>query len=168
MKREHRTQLIVFATVAAAFCVGGVVLLVLGFRSYGDSRAFAAGASAAEGDVVGFETWESGTGFDERDNIHYAVVVYRAAEGREVRFRGPSRDGLVRLARGDKVRVLYHPNDPENARVDSFMGLWFAATMLWIVGGGAVVIPPLTLWQAWKWAKRQGGTDETNGKSDVK
>jgi hypothetical protein len=122
---------------------------------YHENRAFADRATAADGKVIGFETWESGTGFDERENIHYAVVVYETADGREVRFRGPSKDGLVKLKQGDAVRVLYYPDDPKGARVDSFMGLWFGATMLIAVGAGAFIVPLLTMWQAWKWAKRQ-------------
>jgi hypothetical protein len=58
------------------------------------------------------------------------MVVYTTENGKEITFRGPSRDGLVKLNKGDTVRVLYYPDDPENARVDSFMGLWFAAAML--------------------------------------
>lgn len=160
MKAEHRRQLAVFGAVAVLFCAGGVISIVFGIRMYRENRAFADRATAADGKVVGFETWESGTGSDERENIHYAVVVYKTADGREVRFRGPSKDGLVKLKQGDAVRVLYYPANPQAARVDSFMGLWFAATMLIAVGAGAVVVPLLTMRQAWKWAERQGGAEE--------
>ena len=156
VKTEHRKQLAVVGALVLLFCAGGVVLIVLGFYKYTDSREFVAGAESAKGKVVGFETFDA-PGSDPRDDIHYAMVLYRTADGRGVRFQGPSKDGLVRLKQGDKVRVLYYPSDPENARVDSFMGLWFAATMLWIVGGGFIVVPLLTMWQGWRWVKRQEG-----------
>ena len=156
MKPEHQRQLLIFGVVTLLVSVGGVVLVLLGFGRYVDSRAFVAMATPAPGKVVGFETYDA-PGGDSRDDIHYAMVVYKTRGGREIKFRGPSRDGLVRLKRGDDVRVLYDPSDPKKARVDSFMGLWFAATMLWLIGGGALIIPPLTMWQAWKWAKRQDG-----------
>ena len=85
------------------------------------------------------------------------MVFFKTDDGREVRFQGPSQDGLEKYRKGDKVRALYGPVAPEDAKIDSFMGLWFAATMLWIVGGGFIVVPLLTLWQGWGWVKRQEG-----------
>ena len=160
MGENYRRQLQVFGAVTALVFAGGVVLIILGLNSYTASRAFVAGAKAAPGKVVGFETYDA-PGADLTDDIHYAMVVYKIEDGREVKFRGPSKDGLVKLKRGDDVRVLYYPSDPQDARVDSFMGLWFAATMLWLIGGGAIVIPPFTMWQAWKWVKRQEGSESS-------
>ena len=155
MKPEHRTQLRVLGAIVILFGAAGVAACVFGARMYIENREFVASAAAAPGRVAGFEKWESGTGADERENITYAVVLYTTAAGQDIRFRGPSKDGLVKLRQGDAVRVLYDPAAPEAARVDSFMGLWFGATMLCCVGAGAILIPLLTLWQAWKWAKRQ-------------
>jgi len=162
MKAEYKKQIVIVGVLALVFCAGGVVLIVLGFRQYADSRAFVTGAKAAKGEVVGFETYDA-PGTDPRDDIHYAMVRYETEDGREITFRGPSKDGLVKLKRGDEVRVLYYPDRPEKARVDSFMGLWFAATILWVVGGGAIVVPLLTLWQGWKWVKRQEGREQMTG-----
>jgi hypothetical protein len=155
MTSAPKKQLAVGGALAALFCVGGAALAWWGWARYAATRAFVAKAAAAEGEVVGFETYDPPGGTSVRDRIHYALVRYETAGGREVRFRGPSRDGPVRLRQGQTVRVLYDPDDPTEARVDSFMGLWFAPTLLWMLGGGAILIPLLTLWQAWKWAKRQ-------------
>ena len=154
MNAEHKKQLYIGGGLTLLFCLGGAALIVLGFLKYTDSKSFAATAKATEGEVVGFEKYDA-PGSSIRDDIYYALVLYKTDSGQKIRFRGPSRDGPVKLRKGDQVRVLYRPEDPENARVDSFMGLWFAAAMLWAVGGGAVLIPLLTLWQAWKWVKRQ-------------
>jgi len=159
MKAEYKKQLVIVGVFALIFCAGGVVLIVLGCHKYADSRTFVAGAKSAPGKVAGFKTFDA-PGTDMRDDIHYAMVRYKTADGREITFRGPSKDGLVRLKRGDEVSVLYYPNEPEKARVDSFMELWFAAAMLWAVGGGAIVIPLLTMWQGWNWVKRQENREE--------
>jgi hypothetical protein len=155
MRKEHKRQLAIFGCVAALFFTGGCALVYLGARSYLETRAFVASASAAEGKVTGFKAVEIGTGFDERENARYAIVEYAPANGERIRFQGPSSQGLIRLKRGETVRVLYPPDNPEAARVDTFMGLWFTATILGGVGMGAIIIPLLTLWQAWKWAERQ-------------
>lgn len=154
MKKEHQKQLLIGWGLTMLFCAGGLALIGWGFSKYIDSRDFVSGAQPAEGKVVGFETYDA-PGISPRDDIHYAMVRYETADGRDVLFRGPSRDSLVRLNQGDEVSVLYYPSAPEDARVDSFMGLWFAATILWVVGGGAIVIPLLTMWQSWKWVKQQ-------------
>ena len=132
------------------------MLIYLGYGKYTDSREFAAGAKSADGTVTGFETYDA-PGSDIRDDIHYAMVTYTTEDGMEITFQGPSKDGLVKLKKGDPVRVLYYPDGPENARVDSFMELWFAATMLIGLGAGAILIPLLTLWQCWKWVEKQDG-----------
>jgi len=154
MNTELKRQLAVFAAVVALFFAGGVVLVVLGIRSYGESRAFADRAESASGTVIGFETSESSTD-GLREDLHFAIVRYTTADGNEIRFQGPSVDGLAKLDRGETVRVLYDPRDPQAARVDSFMGLWFGATMFGVVGVGAALVPLLTLWRAYRWAQRQ-------------
>jgi hypothetical protein len=159
MRIGYKRQLTVFGVIAIAFCVGGAVLMFLGYNKYAESRDFIAGAQSAEGKVTSFETFDS-PGTDIRDDIHYAIVFYRTDDGQDIRFRGPSKDGLVRLRQGEIVRVLYHSSHPENARVDSFMGLWFAASILSVVGGSAMVLPLLTFWQALKWVKQQEGRHE--------
>ncbi len=155
MEARYRNQLIVFGAVAALFSIAGLVGIAFGIRMYAENRAFADGAEEADGVVTGFKKWESGTGSDERENIYYARVRFALDDGTEIEFVGPSRDGLVRLNEGDAVRVLYYPDKPENARVDSFMGLWFGATMLCAIGAAAVLIPLFTMWQAWRWVKAQ-------------
>jgi hypothetical protein len=155
MNREHKKQLIIGWSLALVFCVGGVVLIVLGWGRYVDSREFVAGALSAPGEVVGFEKYDAPGSISPRDDIHYAMVRYETGEGKEVRFRGPSRDGLVDLEPGEEVEVLYYPDEPQKARVDSFMGLWFPATLLLGLGAGAILIPLLTMWQAWRWVKQQ-------------
>jgi len=154
MKAEYKKQLVVTAFVVLLFCVGGVVLIALGAQEYNKSQAFKAKAESAPGRVVGFEIYDA-PGGDVSDDIHYVMVQFTLKDGREIRFQGPSKDGPVNLDKGDEVTVLYDPADPTIAKVDNFMGLWFGATMLSGFGAAAILIPLLTLWQAWKWCKRQ-------------
>jgi len=153
---DYDKQLKIVGALALLFCAAGVVLCVLGIMKYTESRSFAKRAKSADGKVLGFERWDA-PGSDARDDVHYAIVVYEADDGREVRFQGPSKDGPVEMQKGDKVRVLYNPKDPTDARVDCFMGMWFAATMLCGLGAAAIILPLLTLWQGWKWVKQQEG-----------
>ena len=138
----------------AMFVIGGAVLIWLGFNAYNETCAFTEGALKADGVVVDFEIWDP-PGADISEEIWYAMVRYTPEGGEELTFTGPSRNGLVNLDKGDAVTVLYHPEDPAGARVDSFMGLWFKAAIMWLVGAGAIFVPLLTLREAYKWAKAQ-------------
>lgn len=151
---EYRRQLALLAFLSAVFSAGGAVLIFLGLQSYSANRAFADHALPAEGTVESFEIWRD-PGTDRREDVHYAVVSFKIADGRNVRVRGPRRNSFVDLEQGDSVAVLYDAENPENAKFDSFMGLWFSATMLCAIGASAILIPMLTLWQGWLWAKRQ-------------
>jgi hypothetical protein len=154
METEYRRQILLGWTLAGLFCFGGVVLIGWGWTRYAEMKAFVDGARTAPGRVVGFDLYDApGPGL--REDIHYAVIRYRTADGEQVRFRGPSRDGPARLNEGDEVRVLYHPDAPEQARVDSFMGLWFVPVILWIVGFGVIAVPLWTMREAHRWVRRQ-------------
>ena len=48
---------------------------------------------------------------------------------------------------GGSVEVIYDPERPDDARIDRFAEIWFAPLMLWAVGAGAMLIPPLTMWR---------------------
>lgn len=154
MKAEHKKQLAITSLVVLLFCAGGIVLIALGTQKYIKSLDFIAEAKSTSGRVVGFKIWDA-PGIGDWDDIHYAMILFTLEDGREIRFQGPSKDGPVKLRLDDEVRVLYDPTDPTIAKVDSFMGLWFASTMLYGMGAAVILLPLLTLWQAWKWAKRQ-------------
>lgn len=106
MKKEHQKELLIGWGLTILFCTGGLALTIWGFSKYIDSRDFASGAQSARGKVVGFETYDA-PGNDLREDIDYAMVRYETADGQDVLFRGPSRDGLVRLNQADEVNVLY-------------------------------------------------------------
>ena len=109
MKREHQKQLFIGGILTILFCAGGFALTTWGFFKYVDSRDFVAGAQSARGKVVGFETYDAPCS-DISEDIHYAMVRYETFDGQDVLFRGPSKDGLVKLKQGDEVSVLYYPS----------------------------------------------------------
>ncbi|MBN2129885.1 MAG: DUF3592 domain-containing protein [Sedimentisphaerales bacterium] len=161
MKTEYKRQLWIGGALTGLFCLGGAVLIALGVWFYDQSRAFKEAAETAPGKVVGYERWDA-PGQDLEDDITYAIIEYTLPNGKVIHFQGPSKDGPVTLHRGDPVTVLYNPADPTDARVDSFMGLWFACTMLLVLGSAAIVLPLLTFWQGCKWVQRQeAGSSDT-------
>ncbi|PCJ58429.1 MAG: hypothetical protein COA79_12980 [Planctomycetota bacterium] len=149
-----KKDLLIMGLFAVLFNLGGIALTIWGFMFYGESSKFVAGATSTKGKVIGFEKFD-GPGTSMSEDIHYAIVLYKSHDNQEIRFRGPSKHGLVKLKHGQEVKVLYHKNKPKDARVDSFMGLWFIPTMLWLVGGGAILVPSFTMYRAWKSIRNQ-------------
>jgi nitrogen fixation-related uncharacterized protein len=158
MKAVYKRQLTIFATIAFLFVCGGIVALFFGVRMYWESATFAERANEASGTVVDYEKIVRGTGSNERKDVRYYVIVeFTVADGRRYRFQGPHRqeEGPFKISKGDVVSVLYDPADPQNAKVNSFLGMWFASTILIVVGIAFILVPMLTLWTSWKWVNNQ-------------
>lgn len=113
---------------------------------------------SAEGKVTSYEKVVRGTGSDERKDVrNYVIVQFTAEDDSQYHFTGPNRqeEGPFKIWKGDSVRVLYDPQNPENARVNSFLGMWFTSTILIAVGSAFIIVSLLTYWSAWKWVKKQ-------------
>jgi hypothetical protein len=100
----------------AAFLFGSVFVAV-GIWMLVDGLRFRASANRAEGEVIRLE-WSNGEGNSRSGAL---PVVRYEAQGRTVEFRSrvSSRPPAYRV--GELVTVLYHPEDPENASVDTFL-----------------------------------------------
>jgi len=145
MTAFNKKEFIIGGLLAGLFVLGGMGLLIWGLSYYASAKTFLANASEAKGTVTGFDRWEGATS-SHSDDIRYAIIVFKTADGKEVRFKGPSQEWASSYKSGDAVEVLYDPKNPDNAKIDSFMGLWFAPAMLCGVGFFAVFIPLLTLY----------------------
>jgi predicted membrane protein len=51
---------------------------------------------------------------------------------------------------GENVEVIYDPDNPEHAVINTFAELWFAPLIMWLVGVGFVLGPPFTIWRYYK------------------
>jgi hypothetical protein len=156
MKPELQRKIALVIALSLLFVAGGGVLIGLGVLTHQENEAFRASAWAADGVVTSFYYEEDPAG-DPAGGTYFAVVSFELEGGEEIQFRGPAREGIIDMRLGDPVRVLYNPADPTLARVDSFMGMWFAPMMFWMVGAGAMLIPLLTIWETWKWAEQHSG-----------
>ena len=115
----------------------GALFLVLGIRSSLRTRRFVSQASSATGAVTGVKTRtstsHSSDGFDVR-SYRYPVVRFQTRDGRTVEFE--SRTGTTSFSQGpgERVEVLYDPLKPEEARIKTFMMLWFVPLIFVVLG----------------------------------
>jgi hypothetical protein len=87
-----------------------------------ETSQFLSDARSSPGRVIRLEHSSSG-----RSSIYYPIVQYRTAEGQTITFRSSVANVA---ALGQAVQVLALPTNPGDARIDSYMSLWFWPTLL--------------------------------------
>jgi hypothetical protein len=107
----------------------GLGLFGGGIYSYLSVGDFIAGAASADGVVIGLEREQDADG----DTTYYPRVQFEA-EGRSYQFKGQVGSGYGTFSVGEQVEVLYDPADPDRARINSFVQLWFFPMFLGVLG----------------------------------
>jgi hypothetical protein len=116
---------------------GGAVFLVLGIRNFLRTRRFVSRASSATGTVtdVKTRTSRSHTGDGPRVRTYrYPVVRFQTRDGRTVEFESETGTSSFSQGPGEQVEVLYDPLKPEEARIKTFMMLWFGPLIFVVLG----------------------------------
>ncbi|HTL51091.1 MAG TPA: DUF3592 domain-containing protein [Planctomycetota bacterium] len=99
------------------------------------TRKFLSEATRTHGTVVDLEV---GTGGDE--TTYYSVFEFTDGRGEKHRLRSGVASAPPAHKVGQKVEVLYRPNEPEKAKIESFFELWFGSTLLLIIGAMLLVV----------------------------
>lgn len=121
---------ILFLVIGVCALVGGIVWGV-------NTKKFVDGASRASGTVIELQRRQSSS---DDGPSYYPVVRFTDASGKDVTFTSSTGSNPPSNREGDKVAVLYDPNNPDEAELDSFFALWFGPLM---VGGLFGTIFPL-------------------------
>jgi len=115
----------------------GAVFLVLGIRNFVRTRRFVSRASSATGTVTDVKirtsTSHSGEGTRVR-RYRYPVVRFQTQDGRTVEFESETGTSSFSQGPGAQVEVLYDPLKPGEARIKTFMMLWFAPLIFSVLG----------------------------------
>jgi hypothetical protein len=118
--------------------IGGTLMLVLasvfGFLGvFGLLRNYKRRAKgcSAEGTIIGHKQRDRGSG----PTIYSPEVEFETPEGEKIVFVasfGSSRTPQ----RGRKVKVLYYPNDPEDADLSAISGFWIGPSIVILFAAG--------------------------------
>jgi hypothetical protein len=113
--------------------IGGCFALIgVGFAAY--SVVFASGAERVEGTVT-----------EMVGGNRKAPVVEYQVDGKSYVFRDSISTAPPAYDVGDKVVILYRPDDPRRAQIDSFVGRWLFAVIFTSLGLSAAAIGVLCL-----------------------
>jgi len=75
----------------------------------------------------------------DEDTAYFPVFSFRDGQGKEQVIHSSSGSFPPAYEVGDTVPVLYNPNDPSNAKIDSFFSIWGIPFITGIIG--LVVLP---------------------------
>jgi Protein of unknown function (DUF3592) len=109
----------------------GVVLLVGGAIFFVHTKRFVAGAERTTGTVIDLSRKTDSEG----EVAYYPVVRFTTAEGRTVEFVSSSGSSPASKSEGDRVEVLYDPDDPRDAKLSGFFDLWLFPLAFGALGG---------------------------------
>jgi len=142
----------------------GCLIVALGGLGGAARLAFAnwealRGAETATGELVRFvtqrleRTGKSGSG--GADTVRVPVVRFTALDGRSYEITGLG-GSQSQLWPGDKVQVIYSPDDPEKGRIDDFQNRWGGVWALGLFGGFPLLAGLFFLFQS---ASPDGASD---------
>ena len=115
----------------------GAVFLVLGIRNFVRARRFVSQASSATGTVTEVKIRTSTSPSSEGTRVwryRYPVVRFQTQDGRTVEFESETGTSSFSQGPGAQVEVLYDPLKSEEARIKTFMMLWFAPLIFSVLG----------------------------------
>lgn len=110
------------------FVLCSLPMLALLVWLYVSTSAFLDAAVPAVGTVTGFESGAE---------VHFPIVAYETHDGQDVEVRMPFGSDPPRFVKGEKVDILYAPEDPQRVELNEWLSLWFGV----IVSGFLFVIP---------------------------
>jgi hypothetical protein len=111
-----------FLVLGVVFLVVAVVTLVLTLR-------FVAGAEHATGTVIDLSRETDSEG----EVVFYPIVSFTTAKGRTLEFRSSTSSSFPPQP-GDRVEVLYDPDDPQDARLSGFFDVWLLPIVFGFIG----------------------------------
>ncbi|MGY3233339.1 MULTISPECIES: DUF3592 domain-containing protein [unclassified Bradyrhizobium] len=119
----------------------GLILLGLGLFDLGSTVAFLARAEQTEARFAGAIARSGG---NHGGTFLYPTFQFVTRDGRAITITSSSGSTAQPYADGEQVRIAYDPQQPEGARLLSFLTLWIAPTLLCAAGlllsGGAVLV----------------------------
>ncbi len=74
------------------------------------------------------------TGGGRRSSVYSPVVKFQSSNGTSYTFTSSNWTSPSLFSVGDKIDVIYDPNNPKYANIKSFSQLWVTSILIFIVG----------------------------------
>ena len=128
------------------FALAGVGALVCSGVTAVDSHQIVGGGVTAEGEVVALKRERSSRG----GGAYYPVFRFTAQDGQEYRVRHNQGSNPPAWTKGEKVELIYLPDNPEKAVPNTFWGKYGVSFILAIFGTAFIVMGSFVAWHCRK------------------
>lgn len=127
--------------VPTLFMLIGIMFLFEGYKRWDNSYTLVDGYVSASGVIVEVVPYLSSRKVGKSTSLNYFPdVKYTTAKGEEVVFRSQATSKADHYKAGDEVNVLYNPNNPQEAVINSFSALWFIALIFASTGVMVILV----------------------------
>ncbi|MBE9206538.1 DUF3592 domain-containing protein [Nostoc sp. LEGE 06077] len=128
----------IFGGVGSIFLITGILIGV-------NTRSFVGKSIATSGTVIDVVKHRSRDSKGRSFTAYYPVIKFTANSGKLIEFEANSGSNPPAYNQGQKVEILYNPQEPESAVISSWFELWFLPTMFTGMGSLFVVIGGIPL-----------------------
>lgn len=119
--------------VAWAFVAAGTAIEFVAFLLVRRSIRRLRAGGRATGEIVGSEAATDSSGKGSPKKYYLPVIRFTSQDGRSIVFTADS-GGRMEPQKGTPVQVLYNPERPHQAWVNTFATLWFFPLITAILG----------------------------------
>lgn len=141
----------VLTIIKYLFTTFGIAMLLGTFWISDNTRTFLSKAVTTEGTVVRLiESWSGSSNISHNSKIYRPVVRFTDGNGSPQVFISSSGSNPPAYSEGEKVELLYLPDDPQKAQINEFFSLWAGSIILGglgclflLVGAGLFLFPIL-------------------------
>ncbi|HTI98836.1 MAG TPA: DUF3592 domain-containing protein [Dongiaceae bacterium] len=128
--------------IALLMLIEGLGFGAAAYLLYTRKRTKLAGCQRAWGEVVTVNEQRDPEGGITR----HPVIRYLSLTGHEVTFASKFGSSHWKVKPGDRLEILYHPEQPAEAEVVNFMAQWALPLVFAIVAGGSLLFAPVMFW----------------------
>jgi hypothetical protein len=140
--------------IGSIFAFVGLVFLLVGFGMSLHTLRFQNRAVSSTGKIIDFkEHWVRGERSSISHRAYSPVVRFQTREGKEITFEGSTGFGSG-FKLEDKVRVLYDPQDPSHAEIDTFGSRWVVPALSTGIGTISFLLGFSMIWFPWRSRKK--------------
>lgn len=117
----------VIKLIKYSFGLAGLGMILGAVYFFSSTQSFVSQAATARGTVIDLEYYRSSS---DSSGSYRPVVRFITAAGEEIVYHSTSGSNPPSYSAGEEVRIYYDPALPNEAKIDSFLDLWFAPTLL--------------------------------------
>ncbi|QLE58184.1 DUF3592 domain-containing protein [Nostoc sp. TCL26-01] len=137
MDREEAKFLLMFGSIFAGV---GSIFAVVGIIVGVNTHSFVSSSVKTSGTVIDLEGRWSNDSEGRSYKLYYPVIEFTNTSGQPTVFQSNAGSTSPGLSKGEQVEVLYNPQQPNSAMINSGFELWFLPGLFTAIGSVFVLI----------------------------